>query len=79
VSEETNKRRERLRAERANARWILVEAQHWCVYEDEDPYDRRRGPALIFEGPDVVRRVKRFPPDWRDLDDEALLALSWQA
>ena len=78
LSREIIARREKLRSERADARWVLVADQQWCVYEDEDPYDRRRGPSLIFEGSDVVRRVKRFPENWRELDDETLFALSWQ-
>ena len=78
VSDQILARREQLRAERADARWLLIDDGQWCVYEDADPYDRRRGPSLIFEGLDVVRRVKRFPESWRDLDDESLFALSWQ-
>lgn len=77
ISDEIAARREKLRTERVNARWLRVDGGQWCVYEDEDPYDRRRGPSLVFEGSDVVRRVKRFPEDWRDLDDDALFALSW--
>lgn len=78
LSEEMLARREQLRAERAGARWLLLAGEQWCVYEDEDPYDRRRGPSLVFEGGDVVRRVKRFPENWRELEDEALFALSWR-
>ena len=78
LSDEMFARREKLRAERADARWVLGDGQQWCVYQDEDPYDRRRGPSLIFEGSDVVRRVKRYPDNWRELDDETLFALSWQ-
>ena len=78
MSDEIRARRDRLRAEREDARWVLADGQQWCVYEDEDPYDRRRGPSLIFEGSDVVRRVKRFPENWRELADDVLFALSWQ-
>jgi hypothetical protein len=78
VSDEILARREQLRAERAGARWLLVGGEQWSVYEDEDPYDRRRGPSLVFEGADVVRRVKRFPENWRELDGDTLFALSWQ-
>ena len=78
VNDEIMARREQLRAERADGRWILVDGQQWRVYEDEDPYDRRRGPSLIFEGSEIVRRVKRFPDNWRELDDDSLFALSWK-
>ncbi|MDB4874875.1 MAG: hypothetical protein JWM41_1321 [Gemmatimonadetes bacterium] len=39
--------------------------------------DRRSSPTLVFESDDVMRRVRDFPHDWRTLDDDRLLALSW--
>lgn len=41
-------------------------------------YDRRRGASLIFSSDNVVRRVRGYPAEWRDLTDDALLALSWK-
>jgi hypothetical protein len=38
--------------------------------------DGRAGSCLIFENEAVVRRVRRFPADWRTRSDEALYALS---
>ncbi len=50
----------------------------WLVYLRADPYDRRRRPDLIFESDLVIRRVREYPENWRDLDDAALWALSWK-
>lgn len=46
----------------------------WAVYESSAPSD---GPSLIFESSRIVRRVRTYPADWRELTDEALIALSW--
>jgi len=32
----------------------------------------------VFESDQVVRRVRDYPANWRDLSDDDLLALSWQ-
>ena len=51
----------------------------WRVIER----DARRDPGsrgdrcLIFASPDMVRRVWRFPPAWRQLSDSELETLSW--
>jgi hypothetical protein len=34
--------------------------------------------CLEFHSDTAVRRVWRYPPDWRDLADDALEALSWR-
>ena len=34
--------------------------------------------CLVFEAPHAFRRVYDFPPDWRSLSDEELLAVSWR-
>jgi hypothetical protein len=34
--------------------------------------------CLVFESDAMVRRVRTFPSDWRDLDSIGLLALSWK-
>lgn len=48
----------------------------WTVYEHVPAYDRRGTPTLVFESPEVVRRVRAFPPDWHSLSDDALAALA---
>ena len=49
----------------------------WRVYEQASVYDRRGHPDLVFESDDVIRRVREFPANWRDLSDAELLAISW--
>ena len=49
----------------------------WLVYEHAPTLDRRSSPTLVFESDDVMRRVRAFPADWRDLSDERLYELSW--
>jgi hypothetical protein len=34
--------------------------------------------CLVFSCEDAVRRVWGYPPDWRDLSAEGLIALSWR-
>ena len=61
----------------ADARRLLVAGELWWVYEDpriEPPY---LGPALVFKGDRVARRVRVYPGNWRGLTDEQLYALSW--
>ena len=50
----------------------------WHVYElDPSAYDRRQSHCLIFETDTVVRRVRNYPTNWRELSDNELLTLSW--
>lgn len=59
---------------------IMIGHDEWRVYELPAPaYDRRGANNLIFETDGVMRRVRTYPEDWRDLTAEALLALSWQS
>jgi hypothetical protein len=47
------------------------------VHEEPVPFrDQRRGMSLIFESPNVIRRIRHYPPNWSDLSDEELFALS---
>jgi hypothetical protein len=49
----------------------------WIVREVPAPvFDRRGGTHLIFEGAEVMRRVRNFPADWLTLPDDSLYALS---
>jgi hypothetical protein len=53
------------------------QGREWSVREIADThYDRRDSRSLVFERPDIVRRLRRFPRDWRGLTDEALYKLS---
>lgn len=46
--------------------------QLWTVYEELE-----HGPALVFETDGIARRVRNYPPGWRELSAEELYALSW--
>lgn len=48
----------------------------WSVHEIRDD---KIGPArsLIFVSDEGFRRVRDYPPTWRELDPAALWALSW--
>ncbi len=63
----------------AGERAVLDAGGHvWRVFEREySPEDRRKGLALVFWSEEVIRIVRRFPPDWRTLPDEALMTVSW--
>ena len=70
-------RRERLREAQRTARQLQAQGQRWLVYELRTlPFDRR-GVSLIFESDSAIRRVRNFPPNWGDLSDDELFALSW--
>lgn len=58
-------------------RRIFADGEAWIVREVAAPvFDRRGGTHLIFEGAEVMRRVRNFPTDWFTLADDALYALS---
>lgn len=58
-------------------RRIHADGEQWIVREVPAPaFDRRGGTHLIFEGVEVMRRVRSFPPDWPSLSDDDLYALS---
>jgi hypothetical protein len=58
-------------------RRIIADGEVWIVREVRAPaFDRRGGTHLIFEGLEVMRRVRVFPSDWLTLSDAALYALS---
>ena len=64
----------------AHALVINFEHELWRVYElAPASYDRRGGNTLVFETDGVIRRVRNFPDNWRELSPEALLALSWRS
>jgi hypothetical protein len=61
-----------------NALVINVDHEQWRIYELlPASYDRRGGNTLVFESDGVIRRVRNFPDNWRELSAEQLFALSW--
>jgi len=66
------------RAALATARAMLTsDGSRWEVYEFVHPaLDRRSGPVLVFESDTLMRLVRTFPENWRDLSDDDLLSLS---
>lgn len=64
----------------ANALVITIDHEEWRIYElAPAPYDRRGANTLVFESDGVMRRIRSFPANWRELPADALLALSWTA
>jgi hypothetical protein len=71
---------ETLREAQRIGRNIFVEGVPWLVYElPPMVFDRRNSPSLVFETDGTVRRVRDYPPNWRELSDDELFALSWSA
>jgi hypothetical protein len=67
-----------LRELQKTARRLMSEGVLWLVYElPATAYDRRQTACLIFETDNIVRRVRKYPEQWRKLSDNELLALSW--
>ena len=63
-----------------NALVISIDNEEWRIYELLPvSYDRRACNTLVFESEGVMRRVRTFPDNWRELPAKALLALSWTA
>jgi hypothetical protein len=52
------------------ATWIVQEVRHWG-------YDRRASSSLVFTGDDAMRRVRNYPPNWIQLSDAELIAISF--
>jgi hypothetical protein len=50
----------------------------WFVQEIRDwGYDRRASLSLVFTSDDVMRRVRDYPPNWIELSDDELIAVSF--
>jgi len=62
-------------------RYLEADGHRWRVHEVPAPeFDRRRGGThLLFHAESVMRRVRSFPPNWFDLTDQDLYALTDQA
>ena len=64
----------------AHALVIIVDHEEWRIYElNPASYDRRGTNTLVFESDGVMRRVRNYPENWRNLSVDELLALSWTA
>ena len=65
---------------RHTARRFAIDGVPWLIYELPPlVFDRRNSATLIFESDDVMRRVRNYPPQWRELSDDDLFAISWSA
>lgn len=63
----------------ADCRVIETGDGQWRVYElDGGQYDRRASPSLVFESDGVLRRVRDYPGNWRELSDGELMEVSWR-
>ena len=62
-----------VRAAKRDARPLTTDGVSWLVYElPPTVMDRRSSPSLIFENVHIVRRIRNYPPDWRQCSDEEL-------
>jgi hypothetical protein len=53
------------------------DGREWVVREmPAADFDRRQAATLVFESPDVMRRVRRYPKNWRELNDDELFEVS---
>ena len=53
------------------------DGREWVVREVPAPdFDRRQRATLVFEAPDVMRRVRQYPENWRALPDDELFDVS---
>ena len=59
-------------------RSLVSDGHAWTVCERPVPYSSAQR-ALLFMSDRVARRVKRYPPNWFDLSDEALAEVSTRA
>lgn len=63
---------------RDEGRHITIDGESWVVYErPPEAFDRRQSPSLVFECRTAIRRVRDYPPNWRQLADDVLERLSW--
>ena len=57
-------------------REIVVESDVWIVYEMPPKANGDSSPSLVFSSTKIVRRVRHFPGNWRELTDSALYETS---
>jgi hypothetical protein len=66
-------------ARQSGTRFMDSTGCEWQVYEwKRDDVDGHRLTLLVFESGRAVRCVRRYPPNWRELDASALQDLSWR-
>ena len=56
---------------RRDARRLSVDGVSWLVYGLSSVFDRR-GPSLLFESEFAIRRLRDYPPHWRELTEADL-------
>lgn len=59
-------------------RVVAVGLTVWQVFEHVPADDRHSRPTLVFLSDAAMRRVRDFPPEWWNLPDDALMAVSWR-
>jgi hypothetical protein len=65
-------------SDESHSRFIFAEGAQWKVFEHER-LGHTLERTLVFSSMDgAVRRVSKYPRNWRSLDDAALFALSQQ-
>lgn len=55
-------------------RSFIIDGRTWQVHETVDPVTRTN--VLIFMTDGIARRVRHYPPDWRELSSDELRSLS---
>jgi hypothetical protein len=60
----------------APVHFTAPDGSFWAVHEIRDD-ELGLGYSLIFVSDEGFRRVRSYPPSWRELDSAALWALSW--
>jgi hypothetical protein len=50
--------------------WVVQEIRDWG-------YDRRASFSLVFTNDTAMRRVRSYPPNWIELSDAELIAISF--
>lgn len=73
----TAKARNTIGGRRAAMRVVLDRLNGMVVVYEQDSAADPDSRALVFEAQTGVIRLETFPPDWRRMDDESLLALRY--
>jgi hypothetical protein len=61
---------------RGDVRPLVIDDLPWKVFEYVDDREHQARVSLMFSCDSSWRRLRAFPPDWRDLDDGMLTELS---
>jgi hypothetical protein len=57
---------------RGDVRPLVIDDLPWKVFEYVDNREQHAEVSLMFSCDSSWRRIRAFPPDWRDLDDAML-------